>query len=527
MIRDADNNIPLIPGRLAGFYKVLLSFVLIVCAAAYVFESRHWLLVGDAPLFHYILFLHHHGFTPYRDVVDLNLPGTYFIQATAIRMFGTGAPGWRAFDFLLLGIIGLADVSLCGGKKFAALFAASIFALIHGRDGLIETGQRDLVMTALLLIAASSLVRIIRKADAAHRVLSGIAGLCIGIAAIIKPLAFVLLPAWLAVLWLEWRKQRAFPPRVTAFITTASLAAPLAALGMILHWHAFKAFAFIMGHLVPLHADMFRLPLKALISGCVSSVMLGILAAWLPLAWHEKTWLKAESAVLLIGFAFGILSFIIQGRGYPYHRYPSEAFLLLLAAQSFEAGLASNRRWIVFASSLGLAFGTLVIAPRSLMAIGSFTGTSDKYGAALQHELQYLKRNQSLDHEAQCLDQAGGCITQLYNARVVQATGFIYDCYLFVPPRNAADSKSQAIYRKAFFDSFLAAMPKYLIVTSDECGLRPVDFSYAKLRSWHLFSELLAQRYRPLSEWTPTEKVSWGGKPKLPFGFRIYERTIP
>jgi len=133
-------------------YKVLFSTVLLSCLVAFVWSSLHWPLVGDAPLFHYIVFLMHHGMVPYRQIVDLNLPGTYAVQDFVIRVFGPGALAWRIYDLSLLALIGLAMMAICGrNHRFAALFAATVFALIHGRDGLIQLGQRDLLMTALLL----------------------------------------------------------------------------------------------------------------------------------------------------------------------------------------------------------------------------------------------------------------------------------------------------------------------------------------------------------------------------------------
>ncbi len=400
-----------------------------------------------------------------------------------------------------------------------------MFALIHGRDGLIDTGQRDLVMTALLLGAAVFLVRAMRAKSRAVFAFTVAFGLCLGTAATVKPLALLLLPVWLAI-FRQARRGRgpALPLSVAACY--AALVAPCIMFLALLHWHALGAFASVMRYLVPLHADTFRLPLQTLAAGSISSVMLGLFAAWLPLAWMEKPWRKAESAVLLAGFAFGLLSFLAQGRGYPYHRYPSEAFFLLLAAQAFERGLTGSRASLVLLSSLGFAFGSLVIVPKSLAAIYRFTGTTDDYGAALQQELQSLGPAQSLDREVQCFDQAGGCITQLYNTRIVQGTGFLYDCYLFVTPRSASDAEEQGRYRAAFLRSFIAAAPKYLIVTSDECGLHPADFSYAKLQAWPVLAGFMADWYSPLTEWTPTRDVSWGGKPTLPYGFRIYKRTV-
>ena len=95
-----------------------------------------------------------------------------------------------------------------------------------------------------------------------------------------------------------------------------------------------------------------------------------------------------------------------------------------------------------------------MIAPKSLAAIYRFSGATDDFGMALQYNLHSLGRAEGLDHKVQCFDQAGGCITQLYTMRIVQGTGFLYDCYLFVTPRGARDAKEQQRYRAAFCKAF-------------------------------------------------------------------------
>ena len=65
------------------------------------------------------------------------------------------------------------------GGWLAALFAACLFILIHGRDGLAEGGQRDLTMAVLLIAATAFLFVAVRRnslwSSAAFGLLSGIA----------------------------------------------------------------------------------------------------------------------------------------------------------------------------------------------------------------------------------------------------------------------------------------------------------------------------------------------------------------
>ncbi|MGC9291884.1 MAG: hypothetical protein ACP5EP_04070, partial [Acidobacteriaceae bacterium] len=128
-------------------FKVILGLVLVVCAGIVVLRTLHWPLVGDASLMHYVVFLMQHGMAPYRDIVDMNMPGSYMVEWTAMHVFGTGAIGLRLFDFSLLGVAALAMVAIAWPYDwFAALYAAALLLLIHAHDGVDQLAERDLTM---------------------------------------------------------------------------------------------------------------------------------------------------------------------------------------------------------------------------------------------------------------------------------------------------------------------------------------------------------------------------------------------
>src|SRR5438270_10938287 len=100
--------------RAKAFYAMLaLSLVCSVLCA--VLWSLRWPLVGDASLMHYVVFLMTKGMKPYRDIADINLPGSYFFEALGMRAFGSGALGWRLYDLSLLVSAGVATrvISQC------------------------------------------------------------------------------------------------------------------------------------------------------------------------------------------------------------------------------------------------------------------------------------------------------------------------------------------------------------------------------------------------------------------------------
>ncbi len=492
---------------MAKLFRHFLAACLLLCTLGFVAASWRWPLVGDAALLHYVVFLAAHGLTPYRDIPDLNLPGALFAESTAVHLLGPGALAWRMYDFGLLAAIAAAAYALCRPSRLAALYAAGVFALIHGRDGLIQTGQRDLLMAALLAPACALLLRPGR----ASRLL---AGLCLGAACTVKPsgvLFALVLPAVQASR-LQKPVQREF-----LSITAAGIALPLlAAFAYLLHTHALGAFLQIETHLAPFHAALFRLSPGRLAAQTVSSVLLPVFLAWLLLFVGGKRRREPKERVLLTAFACGVLSFWVQGRGYPYHRYPSEVFLLLLAALAFTGPRTAVQRAVAAA---GLVFGACVVAPKSLVQVAHFTAGRDPLRQALSADLATLGARGG---QVQCLDMAGGCIATLYHARLTEATGFLYDCYLY--PETIYSSERD-LYRAGFRNALRRNPPQLIVATSDECG--PADLTYSKLTRWPWLAAYLAGEYRLIREYRPTEPQSWGGKPALPYGYRIYRRVAP
>src|SRR5258708_5715515 len=88
----------------ARLFHAALAASLTVSALLYFLWSWRWPLVGDASLMHYIAFLIERGWAPYRELGDMNMPGSYLIELAAMHLFGTGALAWRLFDFTLLAL---------------------------------------------------------------------------------------------------------------------------------------------------------------------------------------------------------------------------------------------------------------------------------------------------------------------------------------------------------------------------------------------------------------------------------------
>ncbi|HUZ96057.1 MAG TPA: hypothetical protein VMU57_14215 [Edaphobacter sp.] len=133
--------------------KAVLAVGLAVGLAVLVVRTLWWPFVYDAALIRYANFLMAHHLTPYRDIQDYNLPGSYFFDWLVTHTLGVSALAWRAYDLLLLTLAGIAMYRIARPySRFAGLFAAMLFACFHARDGVEQSGQRDLLIVVLVLV---------------------------------------------------------------------------------------------------------------------------------------------------------------------------------------------------------------------------------------------------------------------------------------------------------------------------------------------------------------------------------------
>jgi hypothetical protein len=110
-----------------------------------------------------------------------------------------------------------------------------------------------------------------------------------------------------------------------------------------------------------------------------------------------------------------------------------------------------------------------------------------------------------------------GCITVLDRMHLVQATGFLYDCYFFAP---GASTVKRA--QRQQFLTLVKRDPPWVFVVTDQWCLN-LPGGYTKLRDWPEFAAYLDANYtlaqqRAWSGWNPRYTATW------PFGYRLYVR---
>lgn len=486
-----------------------------------------WPIVGDAPLMHYVAFLLDHGKAPYTEIIDINMPGTYLLEGAAIHLLGPGAAAWRVFDLGLLAVcLGAMLWMTASVDWLAGFFAGTLFALIHLRDGPTHTGQRDLMMATMLMVATACLFHAVRQSHvsksgrgAPRLWAAGGFGLFAGAAATIKPSGMLFALGLGLLLWVRLRELKLGWAWYLGAALTGFAVPLLSAMIWLLKLGALRAFIETMRGLAAYHASLGRPSMLALIVGSFPSVLLAVAIPALVLLVAEKAWREWRVQVLLLGVVLGAVSYIAQGKGFPYHRYPTEAFLALLCGVLLVEGLqaAGWQRWVAVA---GVLLGTLWLAPASAWIACHYDWRNQEFNHSLQADLAQLG-GQALQGRVQCMDMTAGCLDTLYNMGLVQSTGYLYDCYLFQP----VETPVSEAYRAGFWRAIEENPPLVMVVSDQEC-FSPAR-TWEQPARWPQFAALLETRYQMEKQYTPPHRVGWWRKPAVPYSYRVYVRRQP
>jgi hypothetical protein len=429
------------------FYR-LIALSLAVSAFLFFLWSWRWPLVGDASGIHYVVFLIQRGWAPYRQIVDQQFPGVYLMELTGMRIFGMSSVSWRIYDFTLLGFatVALFAVTRDADTKnelsrpaatnnvwFPGLFAACLFILIHGRDGMEQGGQRDFAMAVLLLGATAFLFATVRRRWMWSSVMFGLLS---GVAFSIKPTVLPLSLVQLVFASYVCHRKGVSWIRHVVCAGLAFLIGPALSIAFLLREHAVSAFFAGFKDIVPFYTGLAHRPLSYILVHSVSPVLL-MVYIWLVLqafllftrarrvGWVDD-W---ERTILFASAVFGLADCIMQARALPYYRYPFLGFLLPLMALDFHRVIT---RWSVdpkpevwswakksisALAAAGLVFGGFIVAPQSAMLIHRYHWWETDFITSLEQNLTALG-GPALSRHIECIDSVSGCATVLYRMRL-------------------------------------------------------------------------------------------------------------
>lgn len=507
--KNLSGDLPIVLSRWGPW---ILTAFLTASLTVFVIGTWRWPLVGDASVIHYVAFLMDHGFAPYRQIVELNMPGAYLVEWVLIHILGGGSLSWRILDFALMAAIGIAMVLIARPYGwFAGFAAAALVALIHGQDGVAFLGERDLIIAAFLIWVCAFLFLGLRHNSALFISASGFAA---GVAATMKPLAIPIGFLLLIVLVLRLKAQQRPYRKLLLYAAAGFLLPCLIVYAYLVRVHALSAFVETMFGLSRYYNGMYRKPMGFLLLHSVAPVG-PLVVVWLVIVAVQRDW-NWERRTLAGAATIGVAFYILQGRGFPYYRYPLLVFLLTLMAIDFVTAL--RHRVLRYLAALAGVYGLLVLAPQCALKAIRYDWRNQQFITMLSGDLQNLG-GQEVSGKVQCLDTIAGCINTLYREQLVQATGFFYDCYAYAP-RGTEMKWMVDRYRSAFMEALKRNPPRIFVVSNQYCQEGPD--TYDKLNRWPALAALLDNQYWVYAERMPPDDVYWWSRPLKPSGYRIY-----
>ncbi|WP_124847652.1 glycosyltransferase family 39 protein [Acidipila sp. EB88] len=474
---------PALSAPVTRWLRIALAAWLFACLAALVHATLHWRMVNDPSQISYICFLIDHGMAPYRTIIEMNMPGIYFTNWTVTHLLGSSDLAWRAFDLSLSAVaLGAMIVIARTYDWLGGLFAGALFVLFHGRDGAGQQGQRDLIISVLFLVAYACIFEALRRNKPS---LFFLFGLCAATAGTIKPPALVFAALLLGVVCLHLRHERK-PFARPVLLSAAGMLLPLATTAVLLaRLGSLAAFWHTVRTMLPYYATLGRESVHSLLASSVTSSISTLFALGLLVAVLQRNGWNWERKLLLLGVAFGYASYLAQGKGFTYHRYPIVAFLLIWVGVECATALRGS------VLPRALAYTTLlygaVVAPM-YVARASRVVWDEAFNQALQHDLVALGGS-SLSGSVQCISMAADCDTTLLRLHLVQATGLMYDYFLFGSDSYQVIRESRQRFRAQFQQN-----PPRVVVLGRYLYPEKTD-DYSKLQRWPEFARYLNAHY--------------------------------
>lgn len=457
--------------------EVVLAAALAGIAVQLVWRSRGWPLIHDAPLMHYVAWRIAHGAVPYRDIFDMNAPGVYLTHLAVLRTLGAGDVAWRAFD---LGWLGLTSL-LLGFYAWPygpgpAAIAGLLFAVYHVAGGAWLAGQRDFLLCAYLVAGA---LLVLPPAGLGRLLLAGVV---VGAGATVKPPAvlFLALLAGAAAVGAAGGRARW---RAALAVLAGGAMAPLAGVGWVASTGGLRAFvADFAGYVIPLYSRLARVSPRTALGWWPFGWRIWALLAVLVVAAGATRRSDLRGALALGGVGYGVVHFVLQGKGWEYQLYPLGAFACLAAGLAF----ATPTRWARWGAAVALALLALQLHVK---------GVRESHAAWIAAKAERVGRIVAdLDGRlgprdtVQVLDTGEGGIHALLRLGVREPTRFIYDFHFF----HDADRPAVRRLRAEFMAELGAEPPEFIVLLKQGW---PAG-GYERIERFRRLAAFIAARYR-------------------------------
>ena len=434
---------------------------------------------------------------PYRDVFDMNLPGTYLMMAGIVRFFGCSDLAVRVSDLMMLGtILFLTFIALRNWGSAVAALAVCLIALRYFSGTWWFSMQREY----LALLPFSAMLALTARPLPCSAWRGLLLGSLFAWMFLIKP-QFALFG--IPVVWFVCREDSSWVWRMRmVLLLVAGFLVPVVGCAIWLVGHgAWGSFVELVTKYWPLYGQMNGQ--HEVVSGLsrLGGVVRGagaMIASWYSVialagfivGTHRKIVSHAQLVFWLALLGFAVMVPSSTGQFWGYHKLPFYYLSMCVASLVFADREPNDARQAGLPWA-GIAFGTILVAgwicvavPRSIReAAGQGAVGVEKHGVP-DAFARYLRVHLREGDRVQPLDWTGGAVHGMLMADARPATRFLYSFHFY----HHVHSPFIQQIRDEFIHSLQSDPPRFLLETVGES--RPhgegTSETFLELEQWRI-----------------------------------------
>ena len=507
------NNGELVQSRpalgLAPYYALwgLLFALLILLLMESVF-SLAWRMQHDTPLLHYVAFLiNEHGYVPYRDVFETSMPGSLLFHVLVTDWFGYGDLALRVIDLVLLAV--LMSLSASYLRVFGilpALFGPLCFALFYLGFGPQMSLQRDYLGLLPIVLAIYLTLRV----PLGRSALALISGVLFGLSVLFKPHLLLGLPLLVAYqTWQELglvslkRLHKGHFLRQMCWRTVLAMLAVAFIVSLSLLWlksvGGLSAFLDMVWHYLPLHIQLtanhaILAPGERaayLLAGYFEFGGYGLLCLLLLMvlvlrAYGSRKRLQPGPGLLLVSLALGYSLYpVLSGQFWDYHWIPFYYFAFMCGSLCLSGlhkvfahkqplgKISAPKLSVLGAMVFILVMVSVIKPPPFLWQQLQWQSPPAPNNGRVDAIAQWLRSSVQHGQKVQVMDWTGGAVHAMLEARIANATRFIYDYHFY---HHVSQPYNKQL-RQEFVQSLARELPPYIVLVTDKHKPRGWDTS--------------------------------------------------
>ncbi len=450
--------------------------------------SLTWEIQIDGSTLHYIAYLiTEHGFVPYRDIFDPNMPGTYLFHMAIGTLFGYSDLAFRLVDVAwLTATLTVTWLIMKPVGWVVALASCLLFGLIYLGAGPYMSLQREFV--AILPIATALLLTTRRRPNQSTNRTHILIGILFALAALIKPHLAIGLPVLIIYNCIHDTDEL---KSIQTLVKPCILGGIFALVGFLATfvipflwlWRlgALDSFVEIFSSYVPLYAQMsrdleFRGPFRRLLNEVYWYIRLGGFGILLTTAsfglyvvlTNSVSTVTRRLAVLLLSLSILYTVYVaIGGRFLDYHwmsyiYFASLGTAMVLFPTPTLPTLTKVRYQngiLIFVFIITTMSATLVPAFAVVNHVVSGKPPVAFHNGQVIEITRYLDEHLSPTDTVQPLDWNGGALHAMRISKAVVATPYIFDFQFY---HHVSTPYIQQL-RKHFLTELEQEMPTFII----------------------------------------------------------------